>query len=141
MKRLIPLALLAASLAGPAYAAAPDPHAAEFKTFFASFQAAAKANDRQRLVDLVAYPVSDWSVERKHDVQSESIKDRADFLRRYDTLFTATMRAHAVTGKPQMLGDGRAMELWDDADAEFSFEFEWKDGAGWRVASFSIGPR
>ncbi|HEY2345800.1 MAG TPA: hypothetical protein VGH80_07945 [Xanthomonadaceae bacterium] len=142
MKNILPAtALFLATLVAPSFAEAPGPHAAEFKTFHAAFLAAAKANDRQKLADLIAFPVEDWAVETQGNVQEGPIKDRAEFLRRYDTLFTKSMRAHAQGAKPQPLQDGRYMIVWDDVDTEFSFEFGYATGTGYRITSYSIGPR
>ena len=138
---LLAVVLIFVALASPCLAQSPAAHAAEFNAFYAKFQGAAKANDKQKLADLIAFPVEDWSVERKGDVQTEPIKDRADFLARYDVLFTAFMRSHVANAKPQPLKDGRYVMIWDDANAEFSFEFGYTAGVGFRVLSYSIGPR
>ena len=138
---LLSIALALVTLIAPCYAQAPGPHAAEFAAFYAKFLSAAKANDKQKLADLVAFPVDDWSVERKGDVQSSTIKDRADFLARYDVLVTASMRAHVAKAKPTALKDDRYVVIWDDKDAEFSFEFGYSAKAGYQITSYSIGPR
>ena len=138
---LLAIALAFAFLGAACLAHSPGPHAAEFNAFYAKFQAAAKANDKQKLADMVAFPVADWSVERKGDVQTIPIKDRAEFLARYDALLTASMRKHVATAKPQPLEDSRYVAIWDDADAEFSFEFGYTAGSGYHVTSYSIGPR
>ena len=138
---LLVIALISAVLISPCPAQSPGVHAVEFNAFYAQFLSAAKANDKQKLADLIAFPAEDWSVERKGDVQTETIKDRADFLKRYDVLFTAFMRSHVAKAKPQPLKDGRYVVIWHDANAEFSFEFGYTAGVGFRVLSYSIGPR
>jgi hypothetical protein len=50
------------------------------------------------------------------------------------------MRKHVATAKPQSLQDGRYVVIWDDANAEFSFEFGYTAGMGFRVTSYSVGP-
>ncbi|HEV2608160.1 MAG TPA: hypothetical protein VGT79_09270 [Xanthomonadaceae bacterium] len=135
------IVLIFAALAAPCPAQPAGTHASEFNSFYAKFQGAAKANDKQQLADLIAFPVEDWSVERKGDVRTEAIKDRADFLKRYDLLFTASMRKHVASAKPEPLQDGRYVVIWDDANAEFSFDFGYTAGVGFRVTSYSIGPR
>jgi hypothetical protein len=138
---LLVIAIAFATLIAPCHAQPPGAHTTEFNAFYAKFLSAAKTNDKQKLADLIAFPVEDWSVERKGDTQTEAIKDRADFLKRYDALFTASMRKHVASAKPQPLQDGRYVVIWDDANAEFSFEFTYAEGIGFRVTSYSIGPR
>jgi hypothetical protein len=140
MKAALLVAALVVVAVAPGRAQQPGPHEAELRTFYASFLAAMRANDRQKLVDLIAFPVQDWSVERKGDVQTGSVKDRADFLARYATLVTPFMRTHVARAKLQALPTGTYVLVWHDAGAEFSFEFDYIDGTGYRVRSYTIGP-
>lgn len=142
MKNLVLAALLMlAALISPCPAQSSDSHAADFKTFYAQFLAAVKANDKLKLADLIAFPVDDWAVETKGNVQEGPIKDRAEFLARYNLLFTSSMRSHALKAKPMALQDDRYVTIWDDADSEFSFEFGYIAGTGYRLTSYSVGPR
>jgi hypothetical protein len=116
-------------------------HDAEFRAFYVGFLAAVRANDKNKLGDLIAFPVQDWSVERKGIVETIGIKDKSDFLARYNSLFTPFMRSHVLHAKPQKLSDDRYMVMWQDANAEFSFQFEYVAGRAFRVTAYSIGPR
>jgi hypothetical protein len=141
MKRaLLMMALLAATVT-LCRAQQHEPHKAEFRAFYADFLAAVRANDKEKIADLIAFPVEDWSVERKGNVQTGQIKDRADFLARYNVLFTAFMRSHIPRAKLDALDEGRYVLTWHDANAEFSFEFAYIAGTGYRVRSYNIGPR
>jgi hypothetical protein len=141
MKTVLLVAALIVAAVVPGIAQQPAPHEAEFRAFYNDFLAAARANNKAKIADLIAFPVDDWSVETKGDVQTGKIKDRADFIARYNSLFTASMRAHIPKAKLQMLKDGRYILVWHDADAEFGFEFGYSDGTGYRVRSYTIGPR
>lgn len=141
MKRvLILVAILAAGFA-PCRAQQPSVRQAEFRTFYANFLAAVSANDKEKLADLIAFPVKDWSVERKGNIRTETIKDRGDFLSRYGTLFTAPMRSNIPRVKPQKVTDDHYALIWQEANSEFSLEFEYIAGSGFRVTAYDIGPR
>jgi hypothetical protein len=143
-KTMLVAALVAAVVAIQAISCAaqqPGPHEAEFRTFFAAFQAAARANDKEKVADLISFPVADWSVDRKGNVTTEKIKDRAEFLAKYTTLFTLFMRNHIPRAKLDNTTDGRYMLSWHDTDTEYSFEFSYIAGTGYRVTSYLIGPR
>ena len=135
-----------ASLAVNSTQAAPrpirqaGPHDAEFRVFFDNFVKAVRVNDKEKIADLIQFPVSDWSIDVRHNVTTGSIKDRADFLKRYDVLFTNWMRLRSVKAKPEALKDGRYVLIWRESDIECSFEFTYIDGTGYRVTSYSIGP-
>ena len=134
------IAALVASLL-PCRAQQPGSHEKEFREFYSTFLMAVHANDKDTLAGLIAFPAQDWSVESKGNVKTISIKDKAEFLAGYDSFFTASMRSHVPRAKLATLKDGRYALIWQDSDAEFSFEFEYKAGCGYRVSSYSIGPR
>jgi hypothetical protein len=140
VKKALLIAALVAACTAPGLAQKPGPHEAEFRAFYAKFLAAARANDKEKLADLIAFPVDDWSVERKGDVQTGKIKDKADFLARYDLLFSAFMRSHIPKAKLTALDEGSYILVWRDDGAEFSFDFGYIDGTGYRVRSYNIGP-
>lgn len=119
----------------------PGPHDAEFRAFYADFLAAVRANNKNKIANLIAFPLRDWSVERKGNVQTVSIKDKAEFLSKYDSFFTAFMRSHALKAKPQKVSDDHYTLMWQDSNAEFSFEFEYIAGGGYRVTAYGIGPQ
>lgn len=136
---LLVAALLVAVV--PCRAQQPGPHDAEFRAFYVDFLVAVRANNKNKIANLIAFPVGDWSVERKGNVQTVSIKDKAEFLSKYDSFFTAFMRSHALKAKPQKVSDDHYTLIWQDSNAEFSFEFEYIAGGGYRVTAYGIGPR
>src|SRR5215510_11541506 len=101
--RLIACTLvLSGALIVPSVAIQKGPHEAEFKTFYAAFLKAVQANDKENIADMIAYPVSSWSLKTKPET---SIKDKADFLARYNVLFTNYMRLHLPKAKVQSGSD------------------------------------
>ena len=141
MKNALLVAALVVAAAAPGFAQQPGLHEAEFRAFYNNFLAAVRANNKEKIADLIAFPVDAWSVETKGDVQTGAIKDRADFLARYNSLFTPFMRSHIPRAKLQVLKDGVRELVWYDTDTEFSFEFAYSDGTGYRVHAYNIGPR
>jgi hypothetical protein len=107
----------------------------------AAFVAAVRANDKNKIADLIEFPVKDWSIERKGSVETIGIKDKTEFLVKYESLFTPFMRAHVLKARPRQVRDDHFTLIWDDADAEFSFEFEYAALRGYRVTAYGIGPR
>jgi hypothetical protein len=128
-------------LAAPCPAQQQGSHDAEFRASYVDFLTAVRANDKNKIADLIAFPVKDWSVERKGNVETISIEDKADFLTKFGSYFTPFMRSHVLKAKPQKLNDDHYTVVWQDAGAEFSFEFEYTASSGFRVTSYGIGPR
>jgi hypothetical protein len=56
-------------------------------------------------------------------------------------LFTPFMRSHALKTKPQKISNDHYAVIWDGADVEYSFEFEYAAPRGFRLTSYLIGPR
>ena len=137
--RLIACALvLFGALVMPSQAQQKGPHEAEFRTFYAAFLKAVQANDKEKLADMIAYPVSSWTIYSKKDVHEVSIKDKADFLARFDTLFTNYIRLHLPKAKVQSTPE-LWYTSWKDAYSEYAFEFKYFEGAGFKVTTYDVG--
>jgi len=114
------------------------PHEPEFRTFYAAFVKAVQANDKEKIADMIAYPVSSWSIQAKRDVQESSIKDKADFLARFNVLFTNYMRLHLPKAKVQS-GSDLWIATWRDGYSECGFEFKYIEGTGFKIIDYDIG--
>jgi hypothetical protein len=125
----------------PCAAAANRPGETEFRTIYDQFLSAVRANDKNKIADLVTFPVSAWAVRGKGGTNETTISNRAEFLAKYESLFTPFMRSHALTTKPHKISDDHYMIDWHDEDLEYSFEFEYAPQQGFRLTSYLIGPR
>jgi len=141
MKSALLIAALVAAAVAPCHAQQPRPHEAEFRAFYANFLAAVRANNKEKIADMIVFPVKDWSVVNKGNVQTIPIKDRAEFLAKYYTFFTTSMRAHIPKAKLDAMENEGYLLGWHDVDTESGLEFAYIAGTGYRIRSFTIGPR
>lgn len=120
-----------------------NPHEAEFHAFYADFLKAVRANDKEKIADMIAFPVADldWYVITKGHDDAIGIKDKAEFLKKYDTLFTPHTRLRVLKAKTLALEGGRYSVFWDEGETRFTFLFEYVEGAGYRIESFTTGAR
>ena len=125
----------------PCRAASNTPNETDFRTVYDQFVSAVRANDKNKIADLIEFPVNAWSVNQKNLVNETSVANRADFLAKYESLFTPYMRSHALKTKPQKISDDHYMINWHDEDLEYSFEFEYASSRGFRLTAYLIGPR
>jgi hypothetical protein len=125
----------------PCWAAPNTPNETEFRTIYDQFVSAVRANDKNKIADLIAFPVNSWSVSQKNLVNETTISTRAEFLAKYESLFTPVMRSHALKTKPQKISDDHYIIDWHDEDLEYSFEFEYASSHGFRLTAYLIGPR
>lgn len=135
---LIACALVLFGAVMPCLAQQNGPHEAEFRTFYADFLKAAQANDKEKIADMIAYPVSSWTIATKTNVQEVSIKDKADFLARFAVLFTNYMRLHLPKSKVQSTPD-LWFTSWRDGHSEYAFEFKYIEGAGFKITTYDVG--
>ena len=133
------LILAATILTIPPCGAAPNE--TDFRTIYDQFVSAVRANDKNKIADLIAFPVNSWSVNRKNMVNETTISNRAEFLAKYESLFTPYMRSRALKTKPQKISNDHYMIEWQDEDLEYSFEFEYASSHGFRLTAYLIGPR
>jgi len=115
------------------------PHEPEFRTFYAAFMKAVQANDKEKIADMIAYPVSSWSIRDKKGYQEVTIKDKADFLARYDVLFTNYMRLHLPKAKLQSTAELWYVS-WRDGNSECALEFKYFEGTGFKIFTYDVGP-
>ena len=125
----------------PSDAAPVTPGEDQFRPFYEQFLAAVRANDKAKIADLIAFPVNAWAQEKKGNVDEISIPNRADFLAKYDSLFTPSMRSHALKAKPQKISNDHYAVIWHDTNVERSFEFGFTTQNGFRLTSYLVGPR
>ena len=117
------------------------PNETDFRTIYDQFVSAVRANDKNKIADLIAFPVNSWSVSQKNRVNEATIPTRGEFLAKYESLFTPFMRSHALRTKPQQISADHYIIVWHDEDLEYSFEFEYAPGQGFRLTAYLIGPR
>jgi hypothetical protein len=130
--------VLFGSLVMPGLAQQKGPHEAEFRTFYADLLKAAQTNDKEKLADMIAYPVSFWSIQTKKDLQEGSIKDKADFLARFDVLFTNYIRLHLPKAKVQSTSE-LWYTSWRDGNSECALEFKYIEGTGFKITTYDVG--
>ena len=142
MKKVILSTAILAALVATAVAAQKDnTHAAEFRAFYADFLKAVSSGDKERVAGMIAFPVADmdWVVDGGR--RYVSIKNKAQFLQKYDTYFAPSTRLRLPKAKTEALEEGRYAAFWDIGETRFTFLFEYIEGKGYRVESFTTGAR
>jgi hypothetical protein len=111
--------LLAAAILSvvPCRAAPNTPNETGFRTIYDQFVSAVRANDKNKIADLIAFPVNSWSVSQKSRVNETTIPNRGEFLAKYESLFTPFMRSHALRTKPQQISADHYIIVWHDEDS------------------------
>ena len=98
MRSCLMAAVLAVSAPALAEPAAPAPVAAQrsharFQTFFEDFRAAVLANDREAVASMTQFPFTDYRADCVVSPASATSRNKAEFLARYDRIFTPAVIA------------------------------------------------
>jgi hypothetical protein len=109
------------------------------QAFVSQFQAAVRANDKEKIADLIAFPMQ-WG----DDSPQADIKDRSVFLARYSSLFTPFVRKIIAKAKPEEITDTKDKDFvaillsYHDESSEYAFNIERRDGQ-YRITNYDVG--
>jgi len=140
-KAILSTAILAALVATSLAAQKHNTHAAEFRPFYGDFLRAVSSGDKEKVAGMIAFPVADMDWVVGGGRRYVSIKNKAQFLQKYDTYFAPSTRLHLLKAKTEAIEEGRYAAFWDIGETRFTFLFEYIDGTGYRVESFTTGAR
>jgi hypothetical protein len=91
----------------------------QFSIFYDQFLTAVRTNDRNKIADVIEFPVNAWPREKRGNVDEITIPNKGDFLTKYGSLFTPFMRPHALKTKPQKISSDHYAVIWHDTDVEY----------------------
>ena len=103
-----------------------------FAKWWPEFQAAVKAGDAKTTTADSKFPMQ-WELGAVREVKSQE-----EFIRRFNTLFTADMKRAVAAEKPAQVPEGY-MITWHARGNEYSLYFH-PSGGGFALAGLSEGP-
>jgi len=107
-----------------------------FTAFYANFQKAVKAGDKDKVASTVKFDHFDWEASDA----LRKVKTKEAFLKNYDRMFTPVIKSKIATGKPIKTNEGYFI-MWNTRDLEYSlYFFREKDGS-YSFLGLTIGPR
>ena len=107
-----------------------------FTAFFADFQKAVKAGDKDKVASTVKFDHFDWEASDA----LRKVKTKEAFLKNYDRMFTPVIKSKIASGKPIKTDEGYFI-MWNTKELEYSlYFFREKDGS-YSFLGLTIGPR
>lgn len=128
---LMKRALLALVLVGAAGAQSGD---AAFRKWWPQFQAAVAKHDANTVAQGVRFP-QPW----ENSAAIREIKSAADLTARFDVYFTAEIKKHIASQKPERLPNGNYMIVWHARGNEYSLHFT-PSGSAFALDGLGEGP-
>ena len=107
-----------------------------FSRFYADFQNAVKAGDKERVASTIKFDHFDWEAS---DALRE-VKTKEAFLKNYDRMFTAVIKGNVATAKPIKTDEGYFI-MWHTKDLEYSLYFFREKDGGYSFLGLTVGPR
>ena len=117
-------------------AAATAKKSEPFNRFYAEFQNAVKADDKEKVADLTDFDGFTW----EETESLRQIKTREGFLKNYAGMFNATIKGKIATAKPVKVGDGSYFIIWHTKSLEYSLYFARMSDGSYRFEGLTIGP-
>jgi hypothetical protein len=105
----------------------------DFAKWWPGFQAAVAKSNAKAIAQETRFPLS-WE-----NGPIREIKTEAEFMKGFDTYFTAEIRKAIATGKPDRLPDGTYTVTWKARGNEYSLYFKTQ-GSGFILDALSEGP-
>src|SRR5215510_2611045 len=136
MRRLILLGFL---MIGFSATVTPMSRAAQddgFAKFYAEFQAAVKAGDKEKVASLTDFDDFYWEAT---DALRE-VKTREAFLKNYDKMFTPAIKNKIATAKPKKDEKGYYSIEWHTPNTQYGFEFKPEKDGSYKLEGYTVGP-
>lgn len=127
------LLICAGCVQPPAYAQKDD----GFSRFYAEFQIAVKADDKEKVASMTRFD-KDFTWEETDALRE--VKTREAFLKNYSRMFTAVIKSKIATLKPVKTDEGYYF-AWHTRDLEYSLYFACEKDGSYSFIGLTVGPR
>jgi hypothetical protein len=107
-----------------------------FKKYYAEFQAAVKADDKEKVASLIRFDKFTWEA----SPELQKIKTKEEFLKNYPKIFTPTIKTRIATGKLES-SEGNYFIIWQTKNSEYSLYFAHFEDGSYGFLGLTIGPR
>ena len=136
MQKVMLAILVIAGCIGTARNSAAAAQGDGFAKFFAEFQAAVKAGDKEKVANMTSFDDFYWEAT---DATRE-IKTREAFLKNYERLFTPAIKNKIATAKPTKGADGYYDIIWHTASTQYGFDFQPQKDGSYKFKGYTVGP-
>ena len=117
-------------------AASPTQKDDGFSKFFADFQAAVKAGDKEKVASLTSFDDFYW----ESTDALRQVKTKEAFLKNYDKMFTPAIKAKIATGTPKKNDQGDYFIIWHTKDTEYGLNFDREKDGSYKFHGHTVGP-
>jgi hypothetical protein len=136
-KTWLPMILLLSCIfTGTHATAAPTQKDELFSRFYADFQQAVKAGDKEKVANVTDFEGFTWE-------ESESlrqIKSKEAFLKNYDKMFSSTIKSKIASSKPEKVDDDNYFIIWHTKNLEYSLCFSMGKDGSYKFEGLTKGP-
>ena len=132
------IVVLIAMLISLPYAGAASPARKDdgFSKFYADFQAAVKAGDKDKVASMTSFDDFYW----ESTDALRNVKTREDFLKNYDKMFTPAIKAKIATSVPKSNDKGDYFIIWHTRSLEYGLSFYKEKDGGYKFHGHTVGP-
>jgi hypothetical protein len=107
-----------------------------FGRFYADFQAAVKAGDKEKVASMTSFDDFYWE---STDALRE-VKTKEAFLKNYDKMFTPAIKNKIATSIPKKDAKGYYAIIWHTKDLEYGLDFDPQKDGVYKFHGHTVGP-
>src|SRR5215813_5546652 len=107
-----------------------------FAKFYAQFQAAVKAGDKEKVASMTDFDDFYWEATDA----LRQVKTREAFLKNYDKMFTPAIKNKIATAKPKKDEKGYHSIEWHTTNTQYGFEFKPEKDGSYKLEGYTVGP-
>jgi hypothetical protein len=107
-----------------------------FSKFYADFQAAVKAGDKEKVASMTSFDDFYW----ESTDALRQVKTKEAFLKNYDKMFTPAIKARIATSTPKNNEKGYYFIIWHTKDLEYGLNFDPQKDGGYKFHGLTVGP-
>jgi len=135
MQKLSVLIAILVSLPGPAGTALAQKDDG-FSRFYADFQAAVKAGDKEKVASMSSFDDFYW----ESTDALRQVKTKEAFLKNYDKMFTLAIKARIASSTPKKDEKGYYSIVWHTKNFEYGLYFDPRKEGGYKFHGHTVGP-
>jgi hypothetical protein len=136
MQKIVALIILLVSCMCAAGAVSATQKDDAFSRFYADFQAAVKAGDKEKVASMTSFDDFDW----ESTDALRQVKSREAFLKNYDKMFTLAIKNKIATQKPKKDAQGYYYIIWHTTNFEYGLSFNPQKDGGYKFGGHTVGP-
>jgi hypothetical protein len=108
-----------------------------FKQFYADFQSAVKAGDKEKVAGMISFDSFNWETLNRES--PDPVKTKEAFLKNYHKMFTPAVKAKIATARVERNERGNYFIIWHTKWTQYELYFAHEKDGSYKFLGLQIG--